>query len=379
MAPQYVGLENIESWTGKLIPATEDSAVEGQVKSFKYGDVLFGRLRPYLAKVFRARAEGVCTGELFVFEPKGVSQDFLFYYLLCRNVIATVDSSTYGAKMPRVGWDFMGRIPVVIPPEDEQKRITAFLDYRLSELDTLIAKKSRQIELLLEKREALISRASTGGLDPSESIVDSRVEWLGQIPSNWSVKRSKHILGEIDERSTAGEEELLTVSHITGVTPRSEKSVNMFMAETLEGYKRCKPGDLVINTMWAWAGAVGTSYQEGVVSPSYNVYRFKSPSSYPPYYDRLFRTQRFREEMKRHSRGVWESRLRLYPEEFFQIRVPIPPRREQEAIVKYLDGKLSVLDRVIARIRESISGLKEYRSALVDEVSTGQIDVRKEA
>ena len=102
---------------------------------------------------------------------------------------------------------------------------------------------------------------------------DSGVEWIGKIPKHWETRRNKHVFNERNERSVSGDEELLTVSHITGVTPRSEKNVNMFLAQTLEGYKHCSRGNLAINTMWAWRGALGFSEFDGIVSPSYNVYR----------------------------------------------------------------------------------------------------------
>lgn len=105
---------------------------------------------------------------------------------------------------------------------------------------------------------------------------------------------------------------LLTVSHLTGVTSRAEKDVNMFMAESLEGYKRCEAGDLVINTLWAWMGAMGVARQPGIVSPAYNVYQPVAQLD-PEYVDLMVRTPRFVEEITRYSKGVWSSRLRLYP------------------------------------------------------------------
>src|SRR5262245_50968551 len=108
-----------------------------------------------------------------------------------------------------------------------------------------------------------------------ERYKDSGVEWLGRVPDHWEVLRNKAILHEVDDRSETGDEELLTVSHLTGVTRRSEKTVNMTMAETLVGYKICRRFDLAINTMWGWMGALGVSGCDGIVSPSYNVYRFR--------------------------------------------------------------------------------------------------------
>src|SRR3972149_4336285 len=101
----YTGLEHIESWTGKRIAAENGSATsEGQANRYKAGDVLFGKLRPYLAKVLRSNDEGICTGELLVLSPKAVIQDYLFNYLLSKDFVTIVDSSTYGAKMPRASW-----------------------------------------------------------------------------------------------------------------------------------------------------------------------------------------------------------------------------------------------------------------------------------
>ena len=102
---------------------------------------------------------------------------------------------------------------------------------------------------------------------------DSGIEWLGAVPSHWHTENTRWLLDEIDDRSEDGSEELLTVSHLTGVTTRAEKDVNMFLAESNEGYKRCRAGDLVINTLWAWMGAMGVARQDGIVSPAYNVYR----------------------------------------------------------------------------------------------------------
>ena len=120
-----------------------------------------------------------------------------------------------------------------------------------------------------------------------------------------------------DQRSENGQEELLTVSHITGVTKRSEKVVYMFQAEDNVGYKKCFPGDLVINTLWAWMGAMGVTGIEGIVSPDYHVYTSKG-DLLPDFVELLCRSKPFIAEVNRWSKGVWSSRLRLYPESFLK-------------------------------------------------------------
>ena len=207
-------------------------------------------------------------------------------------------------------------------------------------------------------------------------MCDSGVEWIGQIPKHWGVEFAKWLFKQIDDRSITGQEELLTVSHITGVTPRSEKDVNMFMAESMEGYKVCQSGDLVINTLWAWMGAMGVSFKPGIVSPSYHVYR-PMGKYHPVYLDYLVRIPIFAEEAIRYSKGVWISRLRLYPEEFFQILLPVPLFEEQEEIAKYLVEETQKLDNLGIATKKTIDLLQERRTSLITAAVTGQLKIKE--
>jgi len=309
-------------------------------------------------------------------EPIVFDMKFYFFWLLYRRPILI--SLSEGGGQPNLSQEILKAIRVPVPLLDEQRAIASFLDRETARIDALVEKKERQIELLKEKRSTLISHVVTKGLNPDTPMKDSGIEWLGEIPEHWDDVRSKAGLYEVKERSESGVEELLTVSHITGVTTRSAKQVSMFMAESLEGYKKCITGDLVINTMWAWMGALGIAFQCGIVSPSYNVYRFRQLGYEPRYYDRLFRTGSFVSEINRYSQGVWKSRLRLYPEEFFLIRIPRPPKNEQCAIADFLDQETVRIDTLIEKVEESIDRLREYRSALISAAVTGKIDVRGE-
>lgn len=171
-----------------------------------------------------------------------------------------------------------------------------------------------------------------------------------------------------------GDEEMLTVSHLTGVTPRSEKEVNMFEAETTEGYKLASAGDLVINTLWAWMGAMGVARVPGIVSPAYNVYE-PAPDLDSGYIDALVRIPVFAQEVTRYSKGVWSSRLRLYPEGFFQVTLPVPPREEQARIITYIQEGTKKLDELSHVTAKTIDLLKERRAALISAAVTGQLDV----
>ncbi len=260
------------------------------------------------------------------------------------------------------------------PSLPDQSAVADYLDKETLRLDGLLAAKKRVLDLLAEKRRALITRAITQGLDGSISLRDSGVPWLGKIPAHWEIERTRWLFQERDERSQTGDEELLTVSHLTGVTPRSEKDVNMFEAETTEGYKICWKGDLVINTLWAWMGAMGISPVKGIVSPAYNVYRPGSRLE-PDYVDALVRMPIFAQEVTRYSKGVWSSRLRLYPEGFFETFLPVPPLNEQRAIVAHMATETKKLTAMRIATERTIALLKERRAALVGAAVTGEMDL----
>lgn len=260
------------------------------------------------------------------------------------------------------------------PSPKIQESIADFLDTETSRLDSLINEKQRLLDLLTEKRRTLIARAITQGLNPNAPYRDSGIPWIGEIPVHWNIERAKWLFVERDIRSDSGDEVLLSVSHLTGVTSRAEKNVNMFMAESLEGYKRCETGDLVINTLWAWMGAMGVARQPGIVSPAYNVYQ-PVPELDPDYVDLLVRTPRFAEEVTRYSKGVWSSRLRLYPEGLYEAWFPVPPKDEQLAITTCIQTETKKIDDFAQATERTITLLQERRSTLISATVTGQLEL----
>ena len=206
---------------------------------------------------------------------------------------------------------------------------------------------------------------------------DSGVSWLNQVPVHWDLLRGKFLFRCIDVRSSAGEEELLTVSSERGVVPRSSATVTMFKAESYVGYKLCWPGDLVINSLWAWGRGLGVSRYHGIVSSAYGVYRLRPPySKYSPYIHRLVRSTPFNFELHVRSKGIWRSRLQLTDEEFLDALLPVPPAEEQAAIVRFLDHADRRIRRYIRAKQKLIALLEEQKQAIIHQAVTGQIDVR---
>ena len=318
----------------------------------------------------------VCGYHLALLRPRAEILDGAFFFrcLQAKPVRVQLELAANGVTRFGIPKSEIGALRLPRPHLAIQRAIADYLDRETGQIAALAAAKARLLALLAEKRRALITHAVTRGLDPNAPLRASGVPWLGEVPAHWEVERARRLFRERDERSVTGEEELLTVSHLTGVTPRSEKEVNMFEAETTEGYKLCYAGDLVINTLWAWMGAMGVAPVDGIVSPAYNVY-VPGPRLDPAFVDALVRIRVFAEEAIRYSKGVWSSRLRLYPEGFFEIWFPVPPLAEQRAIVAHLAAETARLDALAAAAARSLALLKERRAALIAAAVTGRVDV----
>lgn len=199
-------------------------------------------------------------------------------------------------------------------------------------------------------------------------------KWLGDFPDHWNVLRIKNLFQEMDSRSETGSEELLSVSHYTGVTLKRESLENeddhLTNAESLVGYKLVQQGDLVINIMLAWNGSLGISPYNGMTSPAYCVYRIKGDNN-PNYFGYLFTTNLFKAEFRRHSTGIIDSRLRLYSDKFFSIFTVVPPKDEQEEIVHYIKAQKEKINLFIQKKQRFIELLKEQRQSKIDEAVDG--------
>lgn len=214
-------------------------------------------------------------------------------------------------------------------------------------------------------------------LKPYPAYKDSGVPWLGKVPERWNIRRGKTIFNCVDVRSSTGQEELLTVSSQHGVIPRKSANVTMFKAESYIGYKLCWPGDLVINSLWAWARGLGVSQEHGIISSAYGVYRLKSEfNEYAHYIHHLVRSAAFQWELQVRSKGIWTSRLQLTDDAFFSAPFPIPPAHEQAAIVRYLEYMDRRIRRYIRAKQKLITLLEEQKQSIIHQAVTGQIDVR---
>jgi type I restriction enzyme S subunit len=209
------------------------------------------------------------------------------------------------------------------------------------------------------------------------AIENTKTAWLGEFPAHWKVLRIKNLFREMDSRSETGSEELLSVSHYTGITLKRESLENeddhLTNAESLVGYKLVAKKDLVINIMLAWNGSLGISPYNGITSPAYCVYRIKGDNN-PEYFGYLFTTNLFKAEFRRHSTGIIDSRLRLYSDKFFSIFTVVPPKDEQADIVQYIKAQEEKINLFIEKKQRFIELLKEQKGTTITNAITKGVD-----
>ncbi len=313
-----------------------------------------------------------------VYFEKNQSASFVFYFTKAPEYREQVKNACSGtsSSMQNLGQDDFRTLLFVEPPVAEQTQIARFLDHETARIDALIEEQQRLIELLKEKRQAVISHAVTKGLDPTVAMKDSGAEWLGEVPAHWEVLATKRFFRMVvDPAPDDNDFELLSVYTEIGVRPRKDLEQKGNKASTTDGYWRVKKGDLIVNKLLAWMGAVGYSDYDGVTSPAYDILRPSRQLS-PKFYHYTFRGKPAQQEFKRWSRGIMEMRLRLYFDELGRISMPFPPPNEQENIVAYIEVMETKFDSLGQAASEQIRFLSERRSALISAAVTGKIDVR---
>ena len=381
----YLGLENVESGTGRWLPSKGEVEPEGLANLFERHDVLFGKLRPYLAKVYMAEGPGRCTSEMLVLRPHEVLPEFLRFVLLADETIKLVDSSTDGVKMPRAERDFVARLVVPVPEKERQRAVAAFLNRKTAAIDDLVAKKERLIELLQEKRQALITQAVTKGLDPNVPMKDSGIRWLGDIPAHWEVHQLRRVVREfVDYRGRTPTKldegvPLITAGAVRDGRIDHERAPEyMAVDEYKEFMRRGLPelGDLVF-TSEAPLGEVALVEDPTVAFAQriilFRVNRARVLSEFLWLY---YRSDAGRSEVVSRSSGSTAEGIRA--DRLRGSLVPVPPLGEQSDIIETVKKGLEHLGPISKAVDVQIDRLREYRQALISAAVTGKIEIPAE-
>lgn len=307
---------------------------------------------------------------------KGVEGKYLYYYLhynLAEEVIKLSAKTTVDSlRLP-----YLQNFVVAIPSPKEQEMIYKFLDKKITQIDEAIAIKEQQIALLKERKQIIIQKAVTQGVDPNVPMKDSGVDWIGEIPAHWEVKRLKYVLEERSERSKTGEEPLFMVSQVHGLVVRADFHDKAEVAASNIGNKIVYENDLVFNKLKAHLGVFFKSSIEfkGLVSQDYAVYKCREHIEDSKYLELLFRHPSYIEQFIIRATGIVEGLIRLYTGDLFDIPVTVAPVAEQKAILSYCEEQSEDHDRAVGFQKKQIKKLKEYKTTLINSAVTGKIKI----
>ena len=350
-----------------------------------YGDVLFAASGETLEEIGKSAVnliEGtaVCGGDVIILRPTvPVHAPFLGYLMDCRPSAIQKAMMGRGTTVKHIYPDELKQLLFPFPPVSEQAAIVRFLDWANGRLERAIRAKRKVIALLGEQKQAIIHRAVTRGLDPSVPLKPSGIPWLGDIPQHWGVVRNLALFSHRVEKGIPGLP-VLQVSLHSGITAEELDQFGRpkrLIADHTK-YKLIRKHDLAYNTMRMWQGAVGVCPTDGLVSPAYVVIRPR-PGTDPTFYEFVFRTAVYKQEVNRHSTGIVSDRNRLYWESFKQMPNVLLPIDDQHEICRFIQEETGGLNTAISRLEREIELLREYRTRLVADVVTGTLDVREAA
>jgi type I restriction enzyme, S subunit len=378
----YLSNEDIASWTGKLL-REELEPCEADSRLFQTGDVLFNKLRPYLAKVFHASFDGTSSGELLCLRPsERVQARYLFYVLTSFGFIDAIDSHSFGSKMPRADWETIGHQPLPFPPLETQQRIARFLDEKTARIDALIEKKQALLERLSEKRQALITRAVTKGLNPDVPMKPSGVAWADLIPAHWDSGNIRRFAlmktGHTPSRSVAEFWDDCTIPWFTLADVwQIRDGTRWHLGETSENISELGlensaaellPAGTVILSRTASVGFSGIMPVPMATSQDFWNW-ICSPKLLPEYLLLQFRAMA--DEFELSTNG--STHKTIYQGVAAGLRVCVPPMDEQHRIAQFVRARTDEIDLVRGKVKCSLDRLLSYRSALITAAVTGQL------
>lgn len=328
--------------------------------------------RGAIGKAFYRKTPFDAIIRLLVLKPKTKSISEFYTYFIDTVLVFNTGSSAVG----QLSTIQIAPYKVAVPPIEEQQSIVNVLNKKTERISLIIKQTQQSIEELKKYKQSLITEAVTKGLDPNVEMKDSGIEWIGKIPKHWKEKRLKYLFQLIDERNSDPDAELLSLYTALGVRPRAELEERGNKAQTRLNYKIVKKGDLVVNKLLAWMGAIAFSNYEGVTSPDYDVYRIiNNKTTNLKFYNYYFRHTNFKDDCYRVGRGIMLMRWRTYPEQLLKLLVPLPSIEEQKSIVSYLDEQTSRIDKLIADKTKVIEELEGYKKSLIYEYVTGKKEV----
>ena len=374
---KYIGLENVNGYSDNVVET--DTEYDYSMQSIcKKDDILFSKLRPYLAKVFIAKHNSFCTGEFIVFSSFNGDRRYLFYSILNPKFIENINSSTYGAKMPRANPQYIFDQQICLPPLDEQQRIAEFLDRKCGKIDGLKADIQAQIDTLEQYKRSVITEAVTHGLNPSAPMKDSGIPWVGEIPEEWKCLPIRALFVENKNKNKFGKETKALQFKYGKIVPKKNfDPEENYVAETVLNYNIVDCGMIVLNGLNLnfdfVTKRIALVTEKGIITSAYmSFYPLDKNRVLSEYANYLLKSYEHCTAFHNMGGGV---RKILNFDEFKRQYFILPPLDEQQEIADYLDNKCTEIEQIIADKKSQIETLDGYKKSLIYEYVTGKKEV----
>lgn len=355
-----------------------ESITEIGYQGIRKGDLVIHQMDAFAGAIGVSDADGKGTSVYHCCTPKGEYLTYYYAHVIREMALKGYIQSLYRGIRERSS-DFnyvtFGNCLLPVPSPSEQRQIVAYLDYKSNKINERVCQRERELQALSELKQAEIAAVVTRGLNPNVPMKESGIEWLGKIPAHWDVKRIASVSHEINDSNVTME-----------YTQPSQFKFGEIVLKSIigggeydENIKKCtlfKKNDILINGLNLnydfVTQRVAKSNYDGIITPAYIVIRVKDGLS-ADYAMFLFKSIDNKKIFNGWGTGI---RLTLSYKELKKQCIPIPPKEEQDAIVAYLQSRITFIDNYIAKLKEEINYLQEYKQRLISDVVTGKVDVR---
>ncbi|WP_180958383.1 restriction endonuclease subunit S [Vibrio sp. vnigr-6D03] len=340
------------------------------------GDFVVNKLLAWMGGLGLSEYDGVTSPAYDVLRPRkeicGSYFNYLFRSPACTSELKKHSRGIMDMRL-RLYFDKFGVVKVPFPSLKEQKAISNFLDKRTSQIDEAIAIKQKQIELLKERKQIIIQKAVTQGLDSNVPLKESGIIGLGLVAEHWDIVFNRRVFRE-NSRKVKGDELPLSLSQVDGVIPSNDMKERSLSPSHRNNFKLCFPGDLVVNRFKGHLGVFFNSEYEGIVTFHYGVFE-PQKGVHTKFYEHLYHTEPFKAIYAGASNGMTVGLQNLSNQNFYMIKTIRPPEKEQIEICKYIEKISDEINVAIGGNELQIERLKEYKATLINSAVTGKIKV----
>lgn len=376
----------LQFYFGTIIPKKRYELTEDLIETYKKytvvspGDIVINGLNlnyDFVSqRIGMVKERGIITSAYITIRTKeNINANYYCYLLKAMDSRKFFHGMGTGIRLT-LSFENLKNFLLPVPPRDEQEQIVRFLDWKVSAINRLINIRHKQITHMEGLEKEVINNAMCKGLYDGVSMKDSGINWIRDIPKHWNTIRCKFLFRERDERSKTGSEQHLSMSQKFGLIPDNQLDERRMMSESYQGGKLCHTDDLVLNRLKAHLGVFAIAPQLGVVSPDYTVLIPNKDRILPSYAETILKSSRCRGELRRRVRGVVEGFWRLYTNDFYNIVLPIPPCKEQNEIMNYIQKLKNKVQNYKSTTVNEIADLEDLKARLISDVVTGKIDVR---